>query len=91
MQTKSRKVLTRTSFQRNPTHFTFFGELNEDDNGYQYHTGIYIQNQEVEDMGQPLHITVTVEPGDLLNDEERAIQFPPKPEEPVEEEPAEQQ
>lgn len=63
---KTRKVLQRSERQYSVDHI-FFQQENEDGIRPRYTTGIYLSNADVEDMGNPDVITVTVEPGDLLN------------------------
>lgn len=63
--TKTRTVLDVLAAGTHSPQIPF----SDQDDGYRSHT-LYFDRQVWEDMGRPLTITVTIEPGDKLNREE---------------------
>lgn len=63
--TKTRSILTRIATGR--THVSFASH-SEDDGSIDRH--VEVRRATWDDLGQPEQITLTIEPGDLLNDEE---------------------
>lgn len=62
---KSQRVLDYDQ-RRSDDHAVCFSSDGEDD---LVRTHLYINRLDMQDFGQPLRVTVTIEPGDLLNTE----------------------
>lgn len=49
--------------------FVFFGHENEEDDTYRAGTEYVMTRKDYEELGAPTQITITIEPGDTLNDQ----------------------
>lgn len=69
MLSRTRRILTKDPVQKNE-NFPFFSQYDEDDST-KMTTGVYFDRQSWVDMGAPETITVQIEYGDTLNQEEK--------------------
>jgi hypothetical protein len=67
MLTSSKAVLTKDAFQMNPDKYTFFSQYDEE-TGF-IEKGFYMPNDIFSALGSPTTITLTIEPGDKLNED----------------------
>lgn len=65
MMTKTQKVLILSGRNLTGTHVDF--TQREEDPPHPLLTAVFIKNDDWQEMGRPETITVTIEPGDLLN------------------------